>query len=291
VINTLDLSAREPRLETVLAGQFNLWLNDGRKCGDRSIALREWIFRQRCSTCDNEKALSGMWIAEMVGAYEARPTTCHVRGAADLIAELLKAFANDDPRLATIMALEVTDIFEDDIRGTMPLEYRGYFVEQCSSGLILETLLTARLRKRLARKSRAQHVVRRYLVFAFADVGVHETVCLGKVLKVDLSEFTVDLGSEHALMAELDQGSMKAAETSEEVDELHRSAATTTGRCSASGISKCEPEVGKRTSVILNQSGPIVNGHVFGSVPGRGPHYLLSAGRADCCLPTRFMLG
>lgn len=171
MINAGDLLGRKGRLLNIEFRQLPPVLSNlGERRSARPISLGERISRYRVLTGENEEPFPGMRKTEVMWRDQAMAARGYVCSSTDMVAKVLETLANDSPRAPIVVALEVADILEKNVRGTSGTENRDYLVKQRPSSAVLAAVLVAGLGEGLARKSCTKEIMRRNLFFGEADI-------------------------------------------------------------------------------------------------------------------------
>src|SRR6266550_3310513 len=80
-----------------------------------TIPRREWIVAKIVETSNDEKPLTGMRIAKVVGRDEPVPSGRHMRSSPYVVAEVDQAFTNNFPCPAIVMPLEISYVLENHV--------------------------------------------------------------------------------------------------------------------------------------------------------------------------------
>jgi hypothetical protein len=85
----------------------------------------------------------------------------------------------------------------------------------------MQTQLRARFRKRLARESCTQDIVRRHLIPTLADVAERSAYRIGEIQDVKVAKLGVDFRGKNALVAKPPQRLVKSTKPREQINESH----------------------------------------------------------------------
>lgn len=220
MIDTSSLLLAERRFLSVPLRQFTIWLND---VLERRLAspfcFGEGIIRKLPEARYDEEPLPSVREPQVVWRDQPRPTTRDMLGATNSVSERRELLTNHPPCPPTIEALEVTNVFKNDVRRAVFLKNPDDLVEERAAGPVACATPISGLRERLTGKAGTQNVVRWHLIDAFSNVAMDHAVGVWKVFEVKLTQLPVDFRSEDAFVAETVQRTMKTSESRKKIDK------------------------------------------------------------------------